>query len=170
MTQVVAETELVHVPLQVLPADTVELPEHAALQQSPEAFNGVGVDITVHIPFLVLDNGMGQHSGHAVVTFVFIRHQGGGLCVYPFLDEGPQVLTLHLVFLYGLRRDPAASLNGADNRGFPGAAPGFRLVVGVVVVFALAGLATDIGFVHLNDAGQEFALLSRLRRCIPLTH
>ena len=159
MTQVVAEAKLVHIFLQVLPADAVKLPEHAALQQGPKPFYRVGVNIAIHIPFLVLDNGMGHHPGHAEIAFVFVRHQGGRLCVHPFPDKGPQVLTLHLVFLYGLRRDPAASLNGADNGGFPGAAPGFRLVVGVVVVFALAGLAADMGFVHLNDAGQQLALL-----------
>ena len=50
MTQVVAEAKLVHIFLQVLPADAVKLPEHAALQQGPKPFYRVGVNIAIHIP------------------------------------------------------------------------------------------------------------------------
>ena len=42
--QVVAVAELVHVALEVSPADAVELAEHPALQERPKALNRIRVE------------------------------------------------------------------------------------------------------------------------------
>ena len=57
-TQIVPITELIHIALQVFTAYTMELTKYTPLQKCPEAFNRVGVNISFHIPVLMLDNGV----------------------------------------------------------------------------------------------------------------
>jgi hypothetical protein len=55
---VIPELELYNIEGKVFPADFVERPDHAALNQGPETFNRVRVDRADDIfPFAVIDDG-----------------------------------------------------------------------------------------------------------------
>ena len=70
-------------------AHTVELAEHAALEQSPESLNRVCVDVADNVPVLMLDDGMRKNPGHSQIACIFIGNQAGLPCVYPIFDKGP---------------------------------------------------------------------------------
>jgi len=133
----------------VLPADTVELAEHAALQQSPEAFDGVGVNVPVHVPISVLDDGMRQHLGHAEITLVFIGDQAGPGRIDALPHEGPHVAALHLLLGRRFGRYLATALDRTDHGSLVGAPAAFVRPV-IVPSITLARLAANIGFVRMS--------------------
>jgi len=151
----------------VPPADAVELAKHAALQQGPEAFDGVGVNVSVHVPVLVLDDGVRQNLGHAEIALVFVGDQAGPGRIDALPHEGPHVPALHLLFGRRFSRYLATALDRADHGSLVGAPATFVRPV-IVPSITLARLAAYIGFVHFHDARQKAALFGLRHRLADL--
>ena len=74
MALIEAIAELIDIPLQVPSAYDAELAEHAALQGTPRAFDAVGVNVAIHVPHCMLDDGVREDLAHAKITRVFVGH------------------------------------------------------------------------------------------------
>src|SRR5229473_6731696 len=71
---IVAELELRDVQRQIFLADLVEGADHAALDDRPEAFNGVGVDRADNVmPARMVNDAMRKSEVKPIVAFVIVR-------------------------------------------------------------------------------------------------
>lgn len=165
-----AINNLADVQAEVLLADVVELPVDCAFHDSPEALDAVGVDAAVlrreHVIGLVLapmvDTAVNDHAVHAVITVPFVGVEDGTGAVQRGTDESGHLLCGHVDFVNGLRLHAPIALDDADNGLFVSAAPTLGSVAArrvVVAPVALAGLPADERLVHLNDSGQQFAIV-----------
>ena len=141
--------------VQVLHADLVEGSHDRPLEQTPDTFNAVGVDISKDPLFI----GVADRLMPCIVIrdsqigFEFIGIDGFRLVSDVLGDEGVES------FLAGVgdafEADLTASLNGAGNPGFT------RLAARSDTL----SLAADQGFIDFNDSKTESV---RSTRCAPL--
>src|SRR5436190_11219510 len=90
---IVSELEFRDVQRHVFGAHLVECTHHAALEDRPEAFNGLGMDSTDHIlSFSVVDNGMGIFLVELVVTNPLIGAEQADLVRDRFADESGECI------------------------------------------------------------------------------
>lgn len=88
---VVAEDELLDVPVEVLAADAVVSAVQAPLDLAPEAFDGVGVDLTAGVLAVrVVDRLVASGLGHLVVQrrLVAVQRGPGGQALVEELQRG----------------------------------------------------------------------------------
>jgi len=158
---VVSVAKFVNIFLKVSAAYAMELAEHAALEQSPKTFNGVGVNVPIHIGKGVFDDFMGQKTTHARISLVFIGHQLGLRHIHLLSDEGAKIFAFQLILRHSLGRHLAVFLafNDPDNRSLGCSPSALRFVVVTVVLLALAWFSADINFIHFNDSAQKVVLL-----------
>ena len=94
MTAIVAVAKFINVALQMLAAHTVELPKYTALEQRPEAFNGVYVNIPVNVPVGVFNDAVRQKLVHAKVALIFVSHKVRLTKVYVITNESTEIFCL----------------------------------------------------------------------------
>jgi len=134
------------------------LADDAALQQSPERFNGVGVNFAVNVSNLVIDDLMLHEALDANIALELVGNENGIGKFNVVTDELGKILRRDFRLVHVLRNDVAATFNDADY-GRPirstSTLPVRKSSMGTV---ALAGLSAKIRFVHFADAAQKFAL------------
>jgi hypothetical protein len=146
--------------MQMAKGNFVILPDDAALEQSPEGFNCVGVDFTVRIADLVIDGLMFHESADFDVARPFIRNQDGISARDVFAYQFRHALASKFGLVYWSGDDAATAFNHADYGDFLGSASTFQWWLEFAALVALARLTwPDIGFVHFHDALKQFALL-----------
>lgn len=101
----------------------------------------------------MVNHSMGHEAFDANVTAIFIRDENGVGYVNVLTHEPRKALGVQLGLLNRAGNDVSATLNHAHYRGFGSAtAP-------LVRPCALAGLASDIAFIHFHDASEQITLV-----------
>lgn len=151
---VVAELEFRDIQRQVFCRDVVESAQDAALEQRPEAVDGLGVNhatdiLAGRVPHrFVFETALGQ----ANIQAAFVRGDQINLLGYRLTYEGFGGALVNTGERAGNQR--ALAGDGADYRELVGNARAFQLFVGVPVLV----LSADVGFIDFHDA-HEFAKL-----------
>src|SRR3990167_4349701 len=142
----------------MLNTDMMEGPDNRPLQEAPDAFHGVGMDVPTHVFILGMVHGLmaGVMVANASVGGPFVGEDGLGFGGDVF--QGYFVKGLPAPVGANLEYHLAAPLDHPDHQ---------RLVAGVPLAHPFH-LAANPGFVHLNCAGQKDPGLPALcRRCPP---
>src|SRR5258708_16248425 len=85
---VVAELEFIDVEREIFPADLMERSHDAALNQRPEAFDGVGVNVSVHIfAFAVVHHAMREVLVQIPIASVVVGGNQAHPVRYGFRDK-----------------------------------------------------------------------------------
>jgi hypothetical protein len=134
------------------------LADNSALQQSPKPFNRIGVNFTIHVMHLMVDGFVGHESLNVHVAHVLVCNECGSGYIDIVSNELVEALGFQLALFNWTGNNPATALNNPNNGNFRGTATA-RVVFAIRPNAALARLPADIGFVHLTDALQQFALL-----------
>ena len=150
-------------------ADMVELAEDATLEECPEAFDCIGVNIAVHVPIVMFNHVIGHDLVHAKIALIFVCHEPSIGRIDTLTHEGSKVSAPHLVFGDRFGRHLPATLDRANHRRFLGATTGLRFVIWIVIFLAFAGLTAHIRFVHLDNAREQVALFG-LGHGLPYLH
>ena len=136
------------------------------LEQRPEAFNGIRVECLVVRGNIFIGAVVDRPVGHELigveVGFVLVSYQRRFFYLDGLLDKAQDCCTFGVVGYFGLYI--AFALDGSDNGGFASTAAALIVLVG------LTGLAADVGFVRLNDALQQCALIAGHRGPDALLH
>jgi len=151
---VVAIAELSDVLMQMAKGDFVVLADDAALQQSPESFDCVGVNLAIGIGEFMIDRAMRHEGFEPDVSLVFVSNENRVSAVDVFAYQFCEALMFQLGLVNWLSDDPPATFNHADYwhlfRGTRTHSP---------LTITLARLPADKGFVHFHDTFEQFALL-----------
>ena len=111
---VIPELKLGDIERQVLGADLVEGADHAALNEAPEAFDGLGVDCAHHVLALaVVNGGVREFLVQELVADPLVRAEQAHLVRYRLPDEGAQRFSPRIGNHAG--DHVALTLNGASN-------------------------------------------------------
>lgn len=153
---VVAIAEFGDVLMQMAKGNFVVLANNAALQQSPESFDSIGVNFTVRIANLVIDYLMGHEVLDVEISAVFIGDQNGIIYSNVIPNHLGKTLSLQVVFVCDLRNDAAAPRKHSNHRRFIG--PTSARVLSTCGLVPFPWFAADVALVHLNHAAQQLAL------------
>jgi hypothetical protein len=158
VTVVLPELKFIQVEREIFLADIVIRPDDSALEQSPEAFDIVGVNFTANVLALAVVHGfMADATPQVVVALILIGRDTRGLFVDGMADESGQRARI------GLPDDPADNvafaLDRADHVNLAVAdliavfirSFSFALLTGLFGPMAVAVFPADIGLVHFND-------------------
>ena len=166
---IIAELELGHIEREVLFADLVESPDHAPLDQRPEAFTRVRVNGADDVlPFGVVDRGVREHAIQPLITNPLIRAEQADLGRNGFVDEAGKSGRLRV-------RDDAsdnASLApdcASDNAFADSRTAGADAVV-TIALMPVLGLSADEGFVNFKDPGELFKIAISERGADAMAH
>lgn len=158
---VVAELELGDVQRQVLGRDFVVAAHDSALEQGPEAFDGVGVDRANDVLPLAVVDDLARVLDQQVIAAVLVGTQERDLLRDSLTDEARQRLAVHLA--QRPRHDFAGAAHSARHSGLAGDTATTRRArttgTTTLVLVPVLGLAPDIGFVALDDAHKLLELL-----------
>jgi hypothetical protein len=150
---IVTELKLRNVQRQVLFADLVEAAHDAALEEAPEALNGVCVDRAYYVLLcLVIHGAVLREALHGLVAAVLIGREQADLIRHGFVDEA----------LERVLRGPGEhagdnvplALNRADDGRLAARATAFVVVPAVLVL----GLAADPSLIDLDCADELLEL------------
>lgn len=148
--------QLLQVAVQVLDADLVEGSDDGPLEEAPDTFNAVGVDIA-HDPLIdAVAHRLvaGIMVGDPQVGFQFISVDGFGLILHVAVDEAVQGLLLDVG--NGLQSDLPATLHGTGH---------IDLVVSVAATHSCL-LPSDQRLVHFDDPEQGGAFNLGVRQSL----
>ena len=141
-----------HVRLAVVVVTAVPGP----FNERPEAFDGVGVDITHGVCLRMVDNFMGHQAVNGVVAPVLVCDQERGRQGDMLLQELDDPFSAQVCSDLG--HHAPAPLNDPNDRRFLRATS--RRVRGVVVLrVGASGLAAHIGFVGFDDSLEDRVLV-----------
>lgn len=148
---VIPERELRNVERQGLRADLVERADHAALQDRPEAFDGLRVDRADDVLALGVIDAPVPLGVQMRVCGPLVGADERNAVGYRFRDEGPQDLSAGR--LDHARDDVPAALDRAGDDGLVHATPD-RVArrLGADALVLVGPLAADEGLIDLNDA------------------
>jgi hypothetical protein len=149
---VVAELKFRDVQRHIFAADLVERAHDTALEDAPEALNGLSVDSADDVLLLGMVNGaMGEFITQMRVADPLVGAEQADLFGHSLIDESLQGLSLHI--RDDASDDIALSLDCADD-DCPFAASRWAgqsvALVGVLVL----GLAADESFINLDNAAK----------------
>lgn len=152
---IVAKLKLVQVERQILLADVVVRPDDAPLEQRPEAFDIVGVDVPANVLILGVPHGVvfEAHRGQIDIAAMFIGRDERYAVANGLADEAIKCRGLSI--FDNLADHIPLSADGSDYRGLP-AHPGNVLFLTPVAVLVLAA---DCRFVHFHDPHQTFEII-----------
>src|SRR6202453_967111 len=146
---VVAPSELSHVKRQILGRHVMEAAHDAALQQGPEAINGLGVDQSAHVFALAVTYGLVNVVGRQPeVAAVLVRGDETHLVGNRLADEVPH--RVHVGLAQHASHDVALTLNGTNDDLLADAAGSDDLLIPMPVPV----LAADVGLINLDNAHQ----------------
>ena len=151
-----APFQFIQVPVKVLGTDLVECSDDASLEQGPDAFDAIGMNVT-HSPFLsrVVNSFVSGVLGcNAQVRSKFVCVNG-----FRFVFDCPSNEVMQcLAFGVGdtLQANAAISLNSTSN-------PSLVALVGSS--FALSPTANQ-GFVYLNDSQEGWPIKGVVAHCL----
>lgn len=154
---IVAIAKLRDVLMEMAQRDAVILSKDATLQQTPERFDGVGVNFAIGIADLVIDDLMRHEVLYAKIPAVFICDENGVSNVHIVAHHLGKTYRSQLGLVHGPRNDSSATLNHADHWRFVGSTSTLMLSSSGPIAFA--GFAADVALVHFDDALEQLALL-----------
>jgi hypothetical protein len=148
-----AKLKLIQVERQVLLADVMVRPDHAALEQGPERFDVVGMHFAAHVLAAAMaDDFVREEISQFVVSARFIgRHQADFLG-YSLFDKAAQGLC-GCIF-DDLAHHIALPRNRANNGRFASVSRTATAVLLPVYPVPVLLLAADLGFIDLDNAHQ----------------
>lgn len=136
-------------------AVVMALAGYCPLDKRPEVFDGVGVDESLSLGNRMIDSEVWNPFVHASVATVLVSHQDCIVSVYKTAQERFKRLARYLVGRAG--HDFAAACQCADDGLLLGSSSALGRVI--VVAVRLTRLAADVGFVRLDNAVQENAVV-----------
>lgn len=155
---VISELKFSDVQMQILFANFVECADDPALQDRPEAFDGLRMNCAVNVLVRPVVNDAMRVSllSKALVSGPVVRAQQGNLVRDRLVDECAQGFTLNVLDDAG--NDVALATDCADNNrlAFPIA------LTAALVPMPVARVAADNCFIHFDDPGE---LLHVLHHC-----
>src|SRR5579862_2412907 len=153
---VVPEGELVEVERQVPRGDVMEVSHDAPLDQRPEAVNGAGMDFAADVlAGRVVHEVMGPLAAEPLVALKLIGRDQGHAIRDRLVHEAFQRLGVGR--LDHLADHATLAGDGADDSDLAGrAAPALAALhpAANAAAVPVLGLAADVGFVHLDNAGE----------------
>jgi hypothetical protein len=150
---VISELEFSDIKRQIFATGFVEATHDAPLQQRPKTVNRRSVDRAINVlPCRMIDGLMIENLVQRVIGRVFVGRDQADLFGHGLANEGVQRCGVGVGD--DARNDVAFPLDGTDNDFLASTARSWSALVGMAVLV----LATDIGFVDLDDA-HEFAEL-----------
>src|SRR5258708_34004436 len=156
---VVAIAELGDVLMQMAKRDLVVLDENAAFQQTPESFNGVGVNFAVSVGEFVVDRSVRHETFDSHIALVLIRDKNCILAINVLPNEFSNALVSQFLLIHWHGDDSTAPFYDSDHRRFIGSASARQILFPATRwTVALARLAANIGFVHFDNALKQVAL------------
>ena len=133
--------------------NAVVLAGDATLQQSPERFDGIGMNLPVYIGDLMVNHGMAHEAANLDVAAVLIRDEDGIGYVDVVAHKLGKALGIQLGLIDRTGNDVPATFQNPDHGSL-------RSTTSALVRSAtFTGLPTDVALVHLHDAPEKFALL-----------
>lgn len=139
--------------MQMAKGNFVVLAHDAALQQSPEAFNRVGVNFAIRIAHLMIDNEVGHELLDGNVAAEFVSDESRVRNLHVVAHKLGETLGVQLRLINMASNDPTPALNDADDWSLG------RAASALVWAATFARFATDVAFVHFHDALEQLALL-----------
>jgi hypothetical protein len=153
---VVPELKLSNVERQIFPAHLVVAAHHAALQDRPEAFDGIGVNCADNIITAALaDNLMREGIAKKPISGMFVGCQQANLCGDSFAHKAVQRECVGIVD--HAQNDIALAANRTDYGVLARTDP--ASAAPALVLMFVVPLAANIGFVNLNDPAEFVVLL-----------
>lgn len=166
---VVPETELGDVERQILLADFVERAHHAALNQGPEAFDGIGVDRARNIlARVVLDEEMRVLGGKFGIAGEVVSRQQADLVRDDFADEFLQRRALHVV--ENASDDIALALHRANHSRLAMRAARTTATSSLAAAMPVLVLAANVGLIDFDDPDELAEVFILHRGAQPMTH
>jgi hypothetical protein len=155
---IVAELELGNIERQVLFADFVEGSDAAALDQRPEAFDGLCGNRTNNILFFrVIDNGMLIFFAKMFVAYPLVGTEQADLVRDGFAHEGFKCHGAHVFDNAG--DDIAFALHSANDWRLAGTDATRSIAAAALILVPVLGEAADEGLVYFNNAAELFDVL-----------
>jgi hypothetical protein len=159
-TVVVAELKFRDVKRHIFRRHFVERPDHATLEDRPEALNRVRVNRADNVLLFVMLHGLARIFDQPVVNLIVVSCQQANLVGNDLSHKRHGVLGVDVIENAG--DHVALALDCANDRRLAG-----RLRAGLAVVplvpMAILVLAADVGFVDLDNAAQLHRRINQRR-------
>jgi hypothetical protein len=150
---VMAELKFVQIERQIFGADVVICPDDSALQERPEVFDVVRVNLAAHVfTCFVIDGLVREGLPQIAITAAFIGGDQADSIRDDISNEMAQRLGASV--LDNLANHVALASDCADYRSLGGVGRSASVVLRAHVRVAIALFAPDVGFVNFNDAHQ----------------
>lgn len=159
---VISELELVDIQREILRTDFVERADDAALHDGPEAFDGVCVNVAMHVLAVpMIDSAVWIFPIDAVVAAPLIRRDKTDSMGNSLPNEAAQCLPAKVVDHAG--NHVALALHGPDDNFFSMSASAAGVAspsgAAALVAMPILGLPADKGFINFNEADKLAEIL-----------
>lgn len=150
---VIAELEFIDVQRKVFTGNFMKRADDAALNQGPEAFDGIGVNRAVDIfACAMVDHAMREAVVQVLIAPVVIGGDQADFIGHSFVDEGVKRIGVNSV--NDTRDHVALALHCADNDCLPMPASPAEVTASAFAPVFVFGFAADIRFVYFNVANK----------------
>src|SRR5437016_1659301 len=154
---VVSELELFDVQRQVFRADLVERADYSALNHAPEAFDGICVNVAMHIFTIpVINRAMRELSVKSAIASALVGRDQADLIGHHLTDKFAKRLAVQIRHYSGDHFPFALDCADYDGLAMPASAAGTAgsTRAAALVFVPILGLAADERFVHFYEADQ----------------
>jgi hypothetical protein len=166
---VIPELEFRDIQRHVFLTDLVESADDPALEDRPEAFDGLGVDCADDVlSGSVIDNGVGVFFAEAVVPLPLIGAEQTDFGGDSFVNEAGQSGTTHVLKDAG--HDVALAADCTHDGCFAGTDAACTAALATLIFVPVLGEAANEGFIDLDNSGELFKILIGERRANAMAH
>jgi hypothetical protein len=150
---IIAKLKFRNIEVQILFANFVERPDHAALDERLETLNRVRVNRADHIlSGVVIDRFMREGLAEPHVAFPLVRAEQSDFVRDGFVDECGQSGGFRV--LDGASDHVAIALHGADDNGFAFNCAARPDAIAALVLVPIFSLSADESFFHFDNAAE----------------